>query len=132
MLQKLAWIFGIVLLVVGILGFVPAIASGGLLLGIFQVDSLHNVIHLLSGALAIGAAIGAASYARLYFQVFGVVYALVAVVGFVQSDTVLGLIGVNMADNALHVLIAAVALWAGFGMKDNSTSAGASMQSMPM
>lgn len=133
MLQKLAWIFGIVLLAVGILGFVPGITSDGMLLGIFQVDGLHNVIHLLSGALAIGAAMGAGMYARLYFQVFGVVYALVTVVGFVQGDTVLGLISVNMADSILHLLIAAVALWAGFGMKENSMMAQGGMQGgMPM
>ena len=133
MLQKLAWIFGIVLLAIGILGFVPGITSDGMLLGIFQVDALHNVIHLLSGALAIGAAMGAGAYARLYFQVFGVVYALVTVVGFVQVDTVLGFITVNMADNLLHVLIAAVALYAGFAMKDNAMSAPSGMQGgMPM
>jgi hypothetical protein len=61
----------------------------------------------------------------LYFQVFGVVYGLVTVVGFLQGDTVLGLIGVNMADNVLHLAIAAVALYAGFGMKEDRMAMGA-------
>lgn len=120
MVQKLAWVFGIVLTAVGILGYVPAIASGGLLLGIFQVDGLHNVIHILTGVLAIAAAWGAGTYARLYFKVFGVVYGLVTVLGFVQGETVLGLFMVNAADNFLHLVIAAVALWVGFGMKEES------------
>lgn len=119
MVQKLAWVFGIVFLVVGLAGFVPSLTQGGMLLGIFEVDPLHNVIHLLSGALAIGAVL-AGNYARLYFQVFGVVYAVVAVVGFMQGDTVLGLISTNMADHLLHLVIAAAALYVGFGMKEGS------------
>lgn len=131
MAQKLAWVFGIVTLVVGILGFVPGITSNGMLLGIFEVDTLHNVIHLLTGVLAIVAAMGAGTYVRLYFQVFGVVYALVTIVGFVQGTTVLGLIGVNMADNVLHLVLAAILLYAGFVMKQGAaapmSSMGASM-----
>lgn len=119
MIQKLAWVFGIVFLLVGLAGFVPALTQGGMLLGIFEVDPLHNVIHLLSGALAIGAVL-AGNYARLYFQAFGVVYAIVAVVGFMQGDTVLGLISTNMADHVLHLVIAAAALYVGFGMKEES------------
>ncbi|MBI5645176.1 DUF4383 domain-containing protein [Candidatus Kaiserbacteria bacterium] len=118
-MNTIAWVFGVVLTVVGVLGFVPGITNDGMILGIFQTDMLHNVIHLATGIVAILAAM-AGSYVRLYFQVFGVVYALVAVVGFVQGSTVLGLIGVNMADNVLHLAIAVAALWVGFGMKESS------------
>ncbi|MEY4747719.1 MAG: hypothetical protein RLZZ416_768 [Candidatus Parcubacteria bacterium] len=124
MLQKLGWTFGIVFLAVGVLGHVPGITSNGMLLGIFEIDGLHNVIHLLSGVAAIAAVYTSAAYTRLYFKVFGIVYALVAVVGFLQGGTVLGLIAVNMADNLLHLVIAAVALWAGFGMKDEAIPMG--------
>jgi hypothetical protein len=118
MIQKLAWVFGIVLTLVGVLGFVPGVTTDMMLLGIFHVDMLHSIIHIVSGLAALAAAWGMYS-SRLYFQVFGVVYALVAVVGFVQGDTVLGLIGVNMADNLLHVVIAALALYAGFMVKES-------------
>ena len=129
MLQKLGWIFGVVFLLVGIAGFIPGLASGGMLLGIFMVDTLHNIIHLLSGALAIAAVWGSGAYARLYFQVFGVVYGLVTILGFVGGGSVLGIIMVNMADNVLHLVIAAVALWAGFMMKGSSMSMPSSMSS---
>ncbi len=131
MVNTFAWVFGIVLVLVGVLGYVPGVVNdGGMLLGIFEVDTMHNIIHLATGVLAILAVM--MGYARRYFQVFGVVYALVAVVGFVQGDTVLGLIGVNMADNVLHVVIAAAALWVGFGMKEQSAMAGMPSQpSMP-
>lgn len=120
MAQKLAWIFGAVLVVVGVLGFVPGVTNNGMLLGIFQVDTIHNIIHLLTGVVAIVAAMGTGSYVRLFFQVFGVVYAVVAVVGFIQGDTVLGLIMTNMADHVLHLVLAVIFLYAGFMMKSGS------------
>lgn len=123
MVQKLAWVFGIVFTLIGTLGFVPALTPEGNLLGVFTVDPLHNIIHLLSGILALGAVL-AGNYARLYFQVFGVVYGIVAVVGFMQGDSVLGLIMTNTADHILHLVIAAVALWAGFGMKEGGMAGG--------
>lgn len=126
MTTTLAWIFGVVLTLVGILGFVPGITTDGMLLGIFMVDGLHSVIHIVSGLAALAAAWGMYS-SRLYFQVFGVIYALVAVLGFVGGDSVLGLIMVNMADNLLHVVIAAVALYAGFMMKESAAAAPSSM-----
>ena len=125
MSNKLAWAFGIVLTAVGILGFVPGVTSAsGLLLGIFQVDALHNIIHIATGLIALYVA-KTGMHQMLYFKVFGVVYGIVTVAGFVQGSTVLGLIGVNMADNVLHLLIAAIALYAGFGMKGNSMGMGA-------
>lgn len=117
MLNKLALGAGIVLTLVGILGFVPGITSGGYLLGIFMTGALHNIIHIVTGIAALVAVWGVYS-PRLYFQIFGVVYALVTVIGFLQGDTVLGLIMVNTADNVLHLAIAGVALYAGFGMKE--------------
>lgn len=119
MVQKLARIFGIVFVAVGVLGFIPGITSNGHLLGIFEVDMLHNIIHLLSGIVAFAVA-GSAKNATLYFKIFGVVYAVVAVVGLVQGDTVLGLISTNMADHVLHVVLAAALLYVGFGMKGQS------------
>jgi hypothetical protein len=119
MVQKLAWVFGVVFVLIGILGFVPSVTSpDGLLLGIFQVDPMHNIIHLISGLIAIAAAWGSGEYARLYFKVFGVAYGIVTVIGFVQGTTILNLMPVNMADNVLHLIIAVAALWIGFGMKE--------------
>ena len=130
MLQKIAWVFGVVFIVVGIAGFVPALSPNGQLLGLFMVDGVHNVIHLLSGALAILAAWGTGAYARLYFQVFGVVYGLVTILGLLGGGTVLGLIMVNMADNALHLLIAVAALYAGFVWKEGGSISAAPQGAM--
>lgn len=124
MLKKAALVFGVVFVLVGLLGFVPALAPKNdmgmpLLLGLFMVGVVHNLIHLLSGVFALVAGRYNEAKSRLYFQVFGVVYAVVTVVGFVQKDTVLGLIHVNLADNFLHLVIAAAALALGFGVKNH-------------
>jgi hypothetical protein len=126
MVQKIAWVFGGVFAAIGVLGFVPGITSGGNLLGIFEVDALHNVIHLVTGLVFLAVAWKYNEHAKISFKVFGVIYALVAVLGFIQGSTVLGLIGVNLADNLLHIVVAGVALYAGFMMKDGMSSGGMS------
>lgn len=121
MLKKAALVFGVVLTAVGLLGFVPALTPNGYLLGIFETNGLHNIIHLLSGIAALVASQSEA-YASTYFKVFGVVYAVVMVVGFLQGDTVLGIIPVNLADNLLHLAIAGSTLYLGFGVKPGASS----------
>jgi hypothetical protein len=114
--SKFARVFGVILLIVGILGFVPGATTDGHLLGIFHVDTVHNIIHILTGILAL---MFATSAPRTFFKVFGVVYLLVTIIGFVQGDTVLGLFVINGADNILHLVISIVALAVGF-KKDSS------------
>jgi hypothetical protein len=112
--DMLAKLFGVVFVLIGVLGFVPGITSDGILLGILEVDALHNSIHLLTGVVALIASMHGMS--RIFFKVFGAVYALVAVLGFMMGGSILDLIHTNMADNLLHAVIAVVALYAGFGM----------------
>ena len=121
MLKTVANLFGIVFLLVGVLGFVPGITNDQMLLGIFHVNAAHNVVHLLSGAVALWAGMTSTAYARTYFRVFGIIYALVALLGFfVGNGLLLGLISNNMADTWLHVVIAVAALVLGFAVKDSA------------
>lgn len=108
--KTFATVLGAVLLLVGILGFINPLTPGGDLLGIFAIDPVHNVIHVLSGVVGLAAGLSSVKAARYYALVFGIVYALVTVVGFIQGSSVLGLITVNLADNLLHLAIAAVSL----------------------
>lgn len=119
--QKAAKWFGIVFIAIAILGFVPGITSNGMLLGIFEVDTLHNIIHLLSGIIAIVCS-SSMSNSKTYFKVFGLVYLLVTILGFIGSGSVLGLIMVNGADNLLHLVISIVSLALGFGGSKSSMS----------
>ncbi len=121
MLKRAAVVFGIAFIAAGILGFVPGITtSDGYLLGIFHVNAAHNVIHLVSGAAALYAGMQSESLSRLYFQVFGVIYALVALLGlFYGREPLLGFIAHNPADVVLHLVIAAAALYLGFGYREH-------------
>ena len=116
MVKTMAVLFGVVFLVVGILGFVPAVTKDQMLLGIFHVNTAHNTVHLLSGVVALLCGMSGAGASRWYFRIFGLVYGAAAVMGFMAGgDTMLlGLISNNMADTWLHVGIAAVSLLLGF------------------
>ena len=127
MLKTAAIIFGIFFLVAGLGGFVPALApqhgDGAMLFGIFMVGPVHNVVHIASGAVALLCAFRGAGAARKYFQIFGIVYALVAVIGFFYGNTpILGMMEHNVADIGLHLAIAAVALYLGFAARDTVTT----------
>ena len=117
MVKSAAVLFGIVFILIGILGFVPGVTNNEMLLGIFHVNAAHNVVHLLSGAVALFAGMTSVGASRMYFRIFGVVYGLVAILGLMnmgQHTMLLGLISNNDADTFLHIAIAAVSLLLGF------------------
>ncbi len=121
-----ALVFGVVFLIAGISGFFPApIPPGapplmvemghGLALGLFPVNVLHNVVHLLFGALGIAASRGAGMTARGYFQVVAVAYLLLVVLGLLPAtQTTFGLVPIWGNDVWLHALIAVGAAYFGF------------------
>jgi hypothetical protein len=87
-----------------------------MLLGIFHVNTARNLVHIVSGAILLFAAMSGAGAARLWFQIFGVIYAIVAVLGFMNpAGPLLGMISNNPADTWLHVVLAVVMLAIGFG-----------------
>jgi hypothetical protein len=106
-------LLGIALLLAGIVGF---FVDGTLL--VFEVDAVHNVVHIVTGLVALVAA-GTYSYARLFLIVFGIIYGLVAILGFMSGD-VLGLFSVNMEDNYLHGAISLLCLVTGFGSRPSA------------
>src|SRR3954470_11180148 len=103
MVRTAAKAFGYVFVLIGILGFVPGLAPAGHLMGIFHVNTVHNIIHLLSGAVALWAGYTSFKASRAYFQVFGVIYALVTLLGLMAGNNdVLGVVANNTADVFLH------------------------------
>ncbi len=116
MLKTIAVIFGIILLIVGILGFIPAVTPEGYLLDLFHVNPAHNWIHLITGIIALICGFTSRKSSRLFFQIFGVIYAIVALLGIYYVDRpILGFIANNVADVILHIVIAVIALYLGFG-----------------
>jgi hypothetical protein len=118
--KNAALLFGVVFLLVGVLGYVPNPIVGPT--GIFATNSLHNVIHLISGiALLAGAYTSLGSSMAL--KIVGVVYGLVAICGFfmVMDGMMMGVM-INEADKWLHVGLAIAILAAGFLLPDTSAS----------
>lgn len=109
--QMFALVFGAVYILVGILGFVLAPDEGDKLFGIFQVNLLHNVIHLAVGALLLAGS-SVHERAKQVNLIVGIVYGLVAILGF-ANVLVEDLIDANAADDFLHLATAVLALYFG-------------------
>ncbi|PZU39053.1 MAG: DUF4383 domain-containing protein [Microbacterium sp.] len=116
-----ATIFGAVYILVGLLGFavtggVGFIATeGGLLLGIFEVNPLHNIAHLLIGAALLIAGLSSVSAAKGVNVTIGAVYLLLGIVGFFIAESALNILALNTADHFLHLASALVLLGVGLG-----------------
>jgi hypothetical protein len=123
--QNLALLFGVVFLLVGILGFIPGITtnyddmefagkdSGAELLGIFQVSILHNIAHLLFGVGILLARTHEG--ARTYLLGGAIIYSALFVYGiFVGGGDDANFIPMNSADDVLHALLAIVFIGAYF------------------
>ena len=114
-----AMVLGVVFVLIGILGLITANSSTSNLLGIFGVDLLHNLVHLITGLIALAAVYG--GWYRTFNQVFGVIYLLLGLAGLIPAlysgaagMQFLGIIHINPADNVLHLLAGAVAIILGF------------------
>ena len=136
--RTFAMIFGIVFLVIGAGGFIPGLTAldhaghpadsevtmrtfFGYELGLFPVNVLHNIVHLLFGVWGI---LASRSYSgsRGYFRAVAIIYAVLAVMGLVPAlRTTFGLIPLYGADVVLHVVLAAVAAYFGWMNKDRAT-----------
>lgn len=120
--KMVAMIGGAVLALVGLLGFV-----NNPILGLFHVNAVHNVVHLLSGIVLLGAAfMNNGANARITLLVLGVVYAIVAIAGFALPDTFVSILGGAVAadlmmDNVLHVLLAVVFIAVPLLVKEEAT-----------
>jgi ABC-type transport system involved in multi-copper enzyme maturation permease subunit len=119
--QWIALVIGVVYLLVGLAGFLVTGFDGFTehdhsqnLLG-FAVNPLHNIVHILIGALGISMWKRSES-ARTFGWILFVVYGLTFVYGLIVANNEdLNFLNINGADNVLHILSAlaglAIALW---------------------
>ena len=122
--QRVAQIFGIVFILVALYGFTmtgmgnmesdPARAPQ--LLGLFPVNVLHNVVHLIFGIWGLLSSRSFAG-ARSYAQSAGVLYLLLAVAGFVAPNG-FGLVPIGGNDIWLHLVLGLVLAGVGFTARE--------------
>lgn len=124
LLQTAAMLFGVIFLVVTVLGFIPGITTdydrlgnfgevGAKLLGIFGVNWLENVVHLLYGIMGLSLA-RTWSGSRAYFLGGGAIYLVIWLYGLViDLDSNANFIGVNTASNWLHFVLGATMIGVG-------------------
>jgi hypothetical protein len=111
-----AFVLGVVFLIVGVLGYVPNPLFGPN--AIFVTNNLHNLVHIISGIFLLLGVYSALTPGPA-LKILGVVYAIIAILGFVMlkgGDGVMFGIAMNMMDHWLHVVLAIVILAAGFGL----------------
>ena len=123
---------GLSLLLAGALGFISDSSfdtgdgvQGDLFLG-FEVNAIHNLIHVASGLVLLAASPRRAS-ARAIALGFGLVYGLVAIIGLIDGEDVLGLIPINSADNLLHIALAALGIITGLISRDDDRGRGSTV-----
>jgi hypothetical protein len=108
-------LFGAVYLLVGLLGFFytggvgfvsPFVDDSQLLLGIFAVNPLHNVAHLLIGAALLIAGLSSVPAAKTVNGIVGAAYLLLGIVGFflaADPSAPLNFLALNLPDHFLHL-----------------------------
>lgn len=128
--QYFALTIGIIYVLVGIMGIIPgfvqpplvppeaaglSVTTGyGDLLGLFPINFLHNIVHLVVGIAGILASLSLGS-ARLFSGILALFYGALAIMGlFLPTQSTLGLIPIFGNDVWLHALTAAVAAYFGF------------------
>ncbi|HST53621.1 MAG TPA: DUF4383 domain-containing protein [Pyrinomonadaceae bacterium] len=123
MAKTISKILGVVFILVGLAGF-----AAPRLLGT-HLNTTHNLVHLISGAIALyfGFA-GTLGAARLFCIIFGIVYALLGVCGFLLGTgtehmlAIDDLLMLGTMDHVVHILLGVVFLIGGFMTRADATT----------
>ena len=124
LIQKVAMVFGVGFLLATVAGFLatgmsnmdPDPATAPRALGMFPVNVLHNIVHLVFGiwGLAASRSFGAS---RAYCRIAGVIYLVLFVLGFV-APTGFGLVPLGGTDPWLHLVLGAPLAYFGFTSRE--------------
>jgi hypothetical protein len=124
-----ALVIGIAFLIAGLLGFVPGLVhqhagmhdlavpqNHGYLLGLFPVNVLHDIVHLLVGLGGV-LAYRTLDASRIFCRVLAIFYGLLAIMGLIPAywaQTTFGLIPIHGNDVWLHAATAILAAYFGW------------------
>jgi hypothetical protein len=124
--QLVALLFGAIYVAAGVLGFLPFLGgsytmTNHALLGLFNINVLHNLVHIVIGIAGLAAAASLAN-SRMFCQVVGVILLLLGVLGVFVANP-LGLLYIGGLDIALHLVSGAVLAYFGFAATVSTRSA---------
>ena len=125
MAKRIATLLGAVFILVGIVGFLSHDLLGA------HLSTTHNIIHLVSGALALYFGLKATlAQAKLFCMIFGIVYGLLGVVGYFLGDPdhdrewkVLEGLVLGRMDHIIHILLGVLFLIGALMTKADTSSA---------
>jgi uncharacterized protein DUF4383 len=117
MAKTVCKILGVVLLLVGVIGFAaPRLLSA-------HLSPAHNGVHIVSGIIALyfGFA-GTLAGAKIFSLVFGVVYLALGILGMAMGTTpdrmwMVGPLEFGQADHGIHILLGVIFLAGGLFTK---------------
>ena len=130
--RTFALVWGIIFLVIAAGGFLPGVtlmpphshpdvtvdALFGYELGLFAVNVLHSIVHLIFGLWGV-VAYRSLSAAKTYARVVAVFYGVLMVMGLIPGlDTMFGLVPLFGNDVWLHLILAAGGLYFGWFHRD--------------
>jgi len=126
MTKTLALVFGVIYTVVGIAGFIPMIGGSismapSTLLGIAQVNVLHNVVHLVIGIAGLTMS-KTEEAAGTFCKTFGIILLLIGVLGFIAPNP-LNILPIGGGDIWIHLITGAILTYAGFAMAPSGSAA---------
>ncbi|HUY62429.1 MAG TPA: hypothetical protein VMV50_01390 [Candidatus Paceibacterota bacterium] len=129
MTKTLAIIFGIILVLLGLLGFTsnPLIGANAL----FAADAMLDSIYIILGAILLIVAFWASESSRVWLKIVGVITFLIGLIGLFSVPSaggmLLGIAYANGASNWLNLVAGVVIFIAGMYGKDGAAPAGGGM-----
>lgn len=130
MAKTISTVLGVVLILVGLVGFVSPDFLGT------HLNLSHNLVHLITGAIALYFGLkGSLPAARTFCLVFGAIYLLLGVVGFIAGTTEpgasmansnlweIGPLMLGRMDHIVHVLLGILFLIGGLMTKSTTSAA---------
>ena len=107
-------IMGIVFLLVGVLGFVLVPGGSGMLLGLFMVNPLHNIVHVLVGLWGLAAWKGMGSTPLMFARGLAILYILLGLLGLLNIASIESIVPLAGYDVWLHLVVGLVAAYFGW------------------